>query len=363
MTEKLNQFHLGILVYMTQTGVAAFSLAQVLAQYFGTNGWLALLLVSLVVTFNIYLISIVHKRGEGKSIFEIMERTIPKFVLYPFYSGLVALWAVTGCMVAKEYLFIFQMISFPTTSPMTFKLCIDLIAFLLLIKGLYVIARASTLFFWLMVWMVLLLLFFIPDFRAVRLTPYIFQDGESWLKGSISVYLSFLGYELSLLLLPYIDRKTSFFKGVFFGNLGVTLTYLSFSFVAFGFFSLGQLKMLMFPLLDMLAYIRLPFIERLENLLYGFILFTTVITVVMYWWAALEVSLRLFPKGGKKLNGFVIVAATFGISFIPDSLPDVHHWLSTIGKVELILAFGLPLVLIVLLSFQRAKGGCTNAQH
>jgi len=363
MTEKLNLFHLGILCFMTQTGVAAFSLSQALAQYFGTNGWLALILISAVVTINIYLLSLVYRWGEGRSIFDILEQAIPQIILFPIYIGLVTLWALLGSMVSKQYLLLYQMISFPTTSPMLFKLFLDFVSMLLLMKGLQAIARASTFFFWLIVWMAFLLLFFIPEIRLVRYTPHIFQDGGSWLQGALSVYGAFLGYELTILLFPYIERKTSYFKGVFWGNFGVTLTYLSFSVVAFGFFSLGQLKMLQFPLLDMLAFIRLPFIERLENLLYGFILFTTVITIVMYWWAALETSMRLFVKGNKKLNGFLIAAGTYIISFIPDSLPDVQNWLKLLGMVETILTFGLPLVLIVLLSFERVKGGRRHVQN
>ena len=363
MSEKLNSFHLGILCFMTQTGVAAFSLSQVLAQYFGTNGWLALILVSLVVTFNIYFISLVYRRGEGRSIFDILEQAVPKIFLVPIYIGLVALWAIIGSLVSKQYLLLYQMISFPTTSPMLFKLFLDFVAMMLLMKGLQAISRASTVFFWLIVWLFFLLFFFIPDIRLVRYTTHIFQDGESWSQGALAVYLSFLGYELLMVLFPYIDRKTSFFKSVFWGNFGVTLTYLSFSIVAFGFFSLGQLKMLLYPLMDMLAYIRLPFIERLENLLYGFILFTTVITIVMFWFAALETSMRLFAKGRKKLIVFIIAAGTYIISFIPDSLPDVQNWLKLLGTVETILSFGLPLALIVLLKFQRAKGGHQHAQR
>lgn len=63
-------------------------------------------------------------------------------------------------MIGKKYVLIFQMLSFPTTNPMVFKLAVDILAFLMITKGIYSISKAATLFFWLSAWMYLLMLWF-----------------------------------------------------------------------------------------------------------------------------------------------------------------------------------------------------------
>lgn len=122
-------------------------------------------------------------------------------------------------------------------------------------------------------WMFLLLLWFFPAFRWERFTPFILQGGHDQVKGGIEVYAAFLGYELSILLFPYVEKTKKSMTAIYVGNGLLSLSYLSLCLICFGFFSLGQLKRLLYPVLDLLAYIQLPFIERLENLLYGFFSF------------------------------------------------------------------------------------------
>ena len=57
MKEKLSQFHIAILIFMIQTGITVFNMPNLVATYYGTNGWLSLLIFALIATFNIYLIS------------------------------------------------------------------------------------------------------------------------------------------------------------------------------------------------------------------------------------------------------------------------------------------------------------------
>ncbi|MEI2400675.1 MULTISPECIES: GerAB/ArcD/ProY family transporter [Paenibacillus] len=360
MPEKLRPFHIAVLMHMTQSGIVIFTLPRNLADYFGTNGWLFLVPCIVVSTFNIYLISLVFRLGQGRSVFEIMEQTIPRPVLYPFYGGLAAVWLVFGCMIGKKYVLIFQMLSFPTTNPMVFKLAVDILAFLMITKGIYSISKAATLFFWLSAWMYLLMLWFFPAFRWERLTPFILKGGHNQFKGAMEIYSAFLGYELSILLFPYVNKNKKAMAGVYAGNLYLAVLYISLAIICFGFFSLGQLKKLLYPLLDLLAYIQFPFIERLENLLYGLFLFPVLVTVVMYWWAAQESVRRMLPRIKLSVLSFLLIAISYSISFIPKTLDAVGVWITNLGYAVTGIAFGFPVLLLLLLLIQR-KGGEVRA--
>lgn len=352
MTEKLSPLHVAILVYMSQAGIVMFTLPSQLANYFGTNGWLFLLPCMVISTFNIFLISLVFRLGQGRSVFSIMEQTLTKVIVYPVYLLLTSVWLIFGCMIGKKYVLIWQMIAFPTTNPMVFKLAIDVLLFLLLVKGIYTISRAATLFFWMAVWMILLLFWFFPSFSWVRLTPFIFQGGHEQIRGALDIYTAYLGYELSILLFPYIEKNKRSIRGIYAGNIFLSLNYIFLCLVCFGFFSLAQLKKLSYPMLDLLAYIQLPFIERLENLLYGIFLFLILITVAMYWWAAEESVRRIVPRLKKPVLLFIMIFISYCISFIPKTLDQVNVWITNLGYVTTGIAFGLPLLSIVCLLIQ-----------
>ncbi|MBY0013550.1 GerAB/ArcD/ProY family transporter [Paenibacillus typhae] len=356
MQQKISPFHIAVLTYMAQAGMVLFTLPRSLADYFGTNGWLVLIPCFLLSSFNIWLITLVFRLGQGRSVFVILEQSVPKVVLYPFYLLLAGTWLIFGCLIGKKYVLVFQMLSFPSTNPMVFKLAIDLLAFFLLIKGIYSISKAATLFFWMTAWMILLLVWFIPSFRWERFTPFLLQGGHDQVKGAIEVYSAFLGYELSFFLFPYVKKNKKSMLAIYAGNLFLMLNYLGLTLICFGFFSLGQIKKLLYPVLDLLAYIQFPFVERLENLLYGFFLFLILITVVMYWWAAQITVQRMVPKLNAKILLFILVFIAYGSSFIPKTLDQVDVWITNSGYAVTAIAFCLPMLLIVVLLFQRKEG-------
>jgi uncharacterized protein involved in cysteine biosynthesis len=71
--------------------------------------------------------------------------------------------------------------------------------------------------------------------------------------------------------------------------------------------------------------------------------------VVMYAWSAQETLARMVPNINKKILAFIIITAAYFISWIPDSLNEVGKWLQYLGYAEIVVAVGLPLLLIFIL--------------
>lgn len=353
MKEKLHPFHVAILIFMNQSGVFALTLPRLFAENYGYNGWVSLGFFLVISTLNIYLISLVHRYGQGRSIFDIIETSLPKILLFPLYVMLAALWTLLGCFVAKQYIFIFRMMDYPTTHPMIFKLLVDILAILLIVKVIYNIAKATTVFFWLYVWMHLLVFFYIKEFELVRLTTFLFEGETNFVKGGFDIYPGFLGYELALFLFPYAENSKKTMRAVYIGNFMTVLSYLIVSFMSFGIYSLEQLKRMRYPVLDLLSYIRFPFIERMENMLFGFFLFPVLITIVIYTWMSVETLKRVAPKADTNWLVFSSLAVSFGIAWVPDLITEVERWLQYLSYAEEGVALGLPLLFIVILLFQR----------
>ncbi|WP_127579372.1 GerAB/ArcD/ProY family transporter [Paenibacillus koleovorans] len=377
MREQLRPFHTAILIHMVQTGVLIMSLPHTLAVNFGYNGWIVVPIISVIVCVDIALIAVVYRLAKGRSVFEILEQSIPRLILIPFYVFLASLWAMIGSLVAKQYVLIIQMIAFPSTSPMQLLFAVEVLCLLLLVHGVFAISRGATAFFWLFFSMLLLLPLFFKEFNWSRATTFILQGGHDPLKGSFEVFSAFLGVELALLLFPFVSPR-GFGRAVLAGHLLTTVSYTSISLVSFGFYSFGQLQLIVYPMMDLLAFIKFPFIERLETLLFGIFLFTVIITETMYSWAAVETLKRLRkpvtnpiqrsakevykPSLGSKLLSVGVIAASFCASWIPTVLMEVEQWLSLLGRIELGVAFGLPLLLLLLLPFQnKKKEGQPNA--
>ncbi|WP_409289814.1 GerAB/ArcD/ProY family transporter [Peribacillus sp. SCS-37] len=358
--ETLHSIHIIIFIYLIQSGVVLFSLPRILAQGFGTNGWAALFIISGGGMVSILLIGAVYRMGEGESIFIILENSMPKVFIYVLYSSLIIIWSLLACIVGKQYLFIFQLIAGPTASEMVLKMAYAFLAYLIAVKSLYNIGKLAFLFFILTIWMLVLNVFLLDDVSLVHFPPFLFKDGGNWIKASFDVFTSLLGFELSILFFPYVNKRSRLIVSVLIGNAVTTVVYLITCIMCFGFFGYEYLKVLIFPFIDLLSNIELPFIERIENFLYALFLFKALMGSVMYYWAAKECAARVFKKTGEEKIVFFLIAATYFISFIPSTLDEISTWLGFLANAETVIAFALPALVIAVLFFR--KRGMSHAK-
>ncbi len=347
--EKLNRFHIALMVFNTQSGAVLFTLPRLTAHDFGTNGWLMILPMFVLVTLNIMLISAVYRMGRGQSIFDILSASLPRFLLIPLYVLLWGLFSMFGCLVIKQYALIYQMLIFPATSDLILKTFVDVLVVLYITKGIYTMSKANVIFSLLLLLQIPLIVLFVHEFDLSRFTPFWLKEGADMYEGLNNLYGAFLGYELCLFLFPYAEKNKKWLKYIHLGN-GITMFV---SIMAYGFFGHHALVHSSFPILDMYAYLRFPFIERIQNFLFSLFLFSIVQTAGMYYWAGQEALAQVFPQIPWKVIVFVSMVATILVGMIPKTLIVVESWSSYFTFVQIGVAFGLPLLLIVLLLMQR----------
>lgn len=354
--EKLHRFSIAILIFNTQAGVVQFILPRTIATHFGTNGWIVVIPVYLAVSLNIVLINTVYRLGKGKSIFAILEGGLPKWFLVPIYLFVGGIFAMIGCLVVKQYVLIYQMIVFPSTSDMLMKIFIDILVFLFVSKGIYNMSKANMMIVFILFAILPTGFMLLNDLDVMRLTPYVFKEGKDWLQGFANVYAAFMGYELSLLLFPYAEKNTKWLKYVHFGNSITMFIYLSTTLLCYGFFSYLELVHLSFPLLDMFGYLQFSFVERIQNFLFSVFLLSMIVTAGMYFWSSQQIYSAVFTKIPWKLLLLLLMLTSIGVSYIPKSLIIVEKWFRVLSLCEIGAAISLPILAILAILIQRGKG-------
>ncbi|MFS1512989.1 GerAB/ArcD/ProY family transporter [Chengkuizengella sp. SCS-71B] len=356
MKEKLHPFQITILIYMIQSGITLFSLPRIAAGAFGTNGWIGVAIMSIFPMINIMFIAMVFHFGKGRSIFEIFEDLIPKFLLRPFFLCLALLWCVLGILIGKDFGLLFRMLYFPELSPTVYVLFMLIFVYLLVSKGLYQIGKTTIIFFFMTIWTVFLMALYVEEFKLTRLTPFIFKGEKEILAQGMELLTAYLGYEIIILIFPYILRSRSSIKAMFYGNLFTTfIIYVPICFIAFGVLSFDQLKNETFPVLTLFEYLEFPFIERIESFIFSLFSLKALITVVMFYWAGDQVFRYSIPQLKPKVSIIILIIISFGISYIPKFLLDVENWLKWIGRAEAIIAMGLPIILLFIIGITTIK--------
>ncbi|MDR6882628.1 GerAB/ArcD/ProY family transporter [Bacillus sp. 3255] len=358
MAEKLPFFHTTLIANTTQTGVVAFSLPRLLSENIGTNGWAALLICSAVSTLNILLIAAVYRRSQGRSLFEIAQSAFPKFMLIPLFAALALIWGGLGCTVGKEYILILKSMSFPSFQAAYLYLIFEFLAFLLIFKGIFSISNFTILPLLVGIGNITLLLYSYQEMEIARMTTFWFKEAEHSLKGWLDIYIAFLGYELGLLLFPYASKQTHLIRAYLIGNAITTLTYVSVALVCFGFFSFHQLQHLKYPVLSLLSYVELPFIKRIDDLIFTLILFRVLVTNVLYSWSAV-VTMRWLLPAAKNNRWPLFLLGSIALTVLivlPSTLDKLEKWLSLLGYTEAAVAVLLPVFLLIALKIHKYRG-------
>ncbi|BFT71211.1 GerAB/ArcD/ProY family transporter [Paenibacillus sp. P36] len=358
MRAKLPFFQTTILANFIQTGVVVFSLPRLLAENMGTNGWAALLICSAVASCNLILISLVYRFGQGKSIFDITKSALPNFIILPFFCLMAALWAILGSLIAKEFILIITSLSFRSLPPIYLYLLLELLVFLLLSKGIFSISNTAVIAYFLLTCNFLLLFYARKDFDLSRMTPFWFKEVDHTLKGWFQIYSAFLGYELCLLLFPYVDEKSHLMRSFQIANLITTASYILVSFISFGFFSLHQLQHMKFPVLNLLSYVELPFVKRVDDLVFNLSLLRVIVSNAMFAWASAETLRRLFPATKFRSIPYVVLVIFAAATFfaIPTTLEETEPWIFRFGVAEAAVAVILPIALLTILLINNRRG-------
>jgi spore germination protein (amino acid permease) len=345
MKEKLSPFQASILVYLIQSGVTLFTLPRLVAEAFGTNGWIGLIFIYLIVNSNLVVIWFVYKISKGKSFFEIIS-IFPKWITLPVNLFIAVVWMLLGVFVMVKFSMILKVLFYNNVSLFYFFSMGYILSYLLLKKDLYQIAKSTVVLFYFTVWTVFLLAFHLPEFSFTRLTPFIFKGDTDMLKGGLSIYTALLGYELSILFIHMVERKQ--LKSLIAGNSITSIIYLGVTFISFGFFSFEQLLMEMYPVVTLLGYISFPVLERVESFTFSIFGLKVLMTTVMYLWGTKELIQYQFStiKSNYLLIGIVIIS--FFVSFIPKVIKDVEQWLNYVTYAATAIAFLLPILLLLI---------------
>lgn len=357
MKEKLNVIHIMLLIYMAEKNVTFFSLPRKVAENIGTNGWLVFILLSGLAIANIGLFWLVYRLGGGASVFDILESALPKYFLYPIYAALAFFWIIAASFIGKSFFFGYEMMVFPTTNPNYLFLIFCFMLYLLLIKPVYNVGKANTVFFLMTFWTVLLNLFHLREWEAVRLTTYFLQDTpqqHSFL-GYWEIYTSFVGFEFCLFLFPHVNKQSKLFRGVILGHCMISLSLLSLVLISFGFFSFKQLLSYAYPVVNLLDHIEFTFFNRIENMVLALFMLASLMVTYMFCFAALTTLKQAVPNIKRGRIEFVIVMAVFVIGLYPKSITQVDALRGTVLYVESGLGVVIPISLIAVLLLQKLR--------
>ncbi|PEQ66070.1 GerAB/ArcD/ProY family transporter [Bacillus cereus] len=361
---KTNQFNLIsyrqyiFLIFGAQVGVGVLNLPRVLAEKAGVDGWISIIFGGIVaITANLIILQIMKKRP-NETLLEILNGYFGKwggqiggFLIFLYFLFL------SFVIIQRSLLFI-RIWLIPGINEFTLMCLIALPIYIISCKGFLVISRYAELCFFLTVG---ILFFYILALKEschwYHLLP-IFKDINQTLSAIPSTIMSFLGFEITFFLHPFLQKKQLAFRGIIIANSLSTLFLLFITLSCFLFFSPDEIKQYHEPTISMLKIVETRFVERVEIIFLSLFLFGMSTTWMPYIYSAAFCMWRLRNK--QNINTYVyliLISFIMLIYFIPPTFYQNDGLQRISMKVGLIVVYIFPLCLWIYITiYDRIRG-------
>lgn len=245
----------------------------------------------------------------------------------------------------REALFI-QAWILPRTEIYILILLLAIPSYQIVRKNITILGRYSVLVFFMTLWTIIIYLFPLKEAKWLHLLPVL---KEGWLPILTTVktaIFSFIGFEITFFLYPFLIKKEKALMGVVIANTLSLFAFLIITIVAFAFFSPDEITIYKEPTIEILKVLEFKFVERLEIVLFSFYLFVMSTTVLPLMFMTVFCTSKLVEKQSheRHLFWYLLIGFIYVVLFPPTINKNVFLQKIT-EQAGMVIAFSFPVCL------------------
>jgi spore germination protein len=360
---EISGYEMAIVLIGFIFGIGILTLPRELAETTDTaDGWLSILISGAIMMILVTLIIRLSRYFPGKSLFEYMEETVTGKVFAKVF--LTVFFVYFLCFLAFQVrllTIILRMYVLDRTPPEITVILILLTLAFAVTKGVQGIVHLCLLFFptILLVYAILIILN-IGNVELDPLLPVLAKGFTPVLQGIEPTLFSFLGVEILLFWLKYVEPKK---VRAFPLNMAIALIILLYLLVVaftFSVFSVDVTKIMTFPTIELAKEIEVleGLIERFEPLMITIWILAIFNTMSLLMLLLIQIANKSKRIKNSRVLG-LITGLVYILIFLPNSINEVFtigKWISYLGIILNISA----LVIGFLFAFIRTKNERKN---
>jgi spore germination protein len=354
---KISHIQLRGLIVSTSVGVGVLSLPGDLGEAMGNNGWIAVLIAGLLLIPLMAVYNQIFKLYPDKDFFEIGKETLGSFIFTIFLIIIVGHFTLTCAIVARSLGELIKIILLQST-PLEFIIIIFILATsYIACYEIDVIARASYFIYPIIIFFSLIIvLMSLPYADFTRILPLFQTDIPSIIKGIKETFFSFIGFEIILLAIPYVEKKENIFNSQLIGMLTVTIIYIAMFVMSISHFSIEQLNSIIYPVLRLIRQLDLPgfFLENLDGLVMGLWVIVVFATMAPLYYGAGKILSKVFRARTHKKFIWALIPVIYYISMIPENfielLEDMDRYFNIFATISVIV---IPIIILIVASVRK----------
>src|SRR5690606_8729114 len=202
----------------------------------------------------------------------------------------------------------------------------------------------------------IIILMALPGASFENILPVFRFDFMDLMKGISDVSFSFMGIELMIFAIPFIEDKQNVIKSGVMGIATITIIYTAIFIMTLTHFSLNQIERFVYPVLMLIKQLDLPgfFLENLDGLIMALWVLVVFATVTPAYFGAGKILSKIFKTKSHKYFIWVLIPVIYFEAMIPDNFIQL---LEDMGRVHKMLGIFtviiFPLLLLIIGSIRK----------
>ncbi|SEN80530.1 endospore germination permease [Paenibacillus sp. OV219] len=345
------------MIHGSQVGFGLMSLPTDLAKRAGTDGWISLLFGWALAVLASLVITHVMKKHPDQTVYDLIPRYFGK-VLGSIMNAVIIAYFLFGFLIAFMALVGFFKVELLANTPNFLMVLLFLVPTYNLARNqVRILGRYAEISFWGFLWLLLVYLYPLKNSHWLHMLPMLKEGWEPVLQGVDTTGLSFLGFEMSFVLYPFLKHKERAALGIIIGNSITLLLYLIVTIISFLFFSPDDIISYQYPTLKVLKVMEFRFLERVEVVVLVAYVFLAIRVWTHYLFAA---TFGLSRLAGREDHVPFVKLISIGMlllfTFYKPSFQAMKLMLDWFGTSGWIIAFAFPFFLLGYTSIFGRKG-------
>nr|CDQ32397.1 Spore germination protein YndE [Virgibacillus halodenitrificans] len=345
------------ILVQVQIGIGILSLPRDVHNIAEGDGWISVLLAGLTIQLFVTVIWLLATRFNSQTLYEFAPKLVGKYLgrlinlaYSVYFLSMVFLTTLLFTDILKRW------VLFKTPHLVIYVLVIG-VAYYLAKDNIKVIARFYT---FTAIFVILLIFILVPALVSfdIRFVLPVGQAGmNNIVKGIEEVTNSMLGFELLLVLFPFIDERYRRYSIVLAANGFVTILYTLIVFITITVFSPAEIKLIPEPVLYMLKSFQFDLVERIDLLFMSVWFVSIVTTLVMYLYvASLGITTILKRKSHAQVVAWCALLIITVLFIAEKDIYGIDNYVQALSNSSYLFIFVLPLILLSLSFIRKERG-------
>lgn len=351
MDPKISHIQLRGLIVSIVIGVGVLTMQKPLVETMGTDGWIAIIIGGFTSFLSFCIYYNIFKLYPNKDFFEIGRLTVGSLLSKFFMVFFIIYYLLLLALVSRTLGELIKIFLLQTTPLEIIILTFILVSTYLASYEIDKISRAGYFVYPIIILFTVMVVFTsLTGSDLTNVLPVFRTDMQEIVAGVGHTVFSFLGIEIVLLAIPFVEQKEKVFKTGIYAIGIITAIYLIMFFMVITNFSQEQVASQNFPILVLIRQLNAPglFLENLDGLVMGLWILVVFVTMAPGYYAMAKYTSKLFKT--KKHKQFVLgaVPIIYLIAMMPENFLQIQQNLTQVYYVFAVVAGGvIPIVILV----------------